>query len=76
MERVFCPVCGGRRIGKLGQNLYYCWDCAVEFSRTKRGWQAFEVQADGSRLPLKRDELAGSVLLTLDSDGASVPLGS
>lgn len=74
MERIFCPICGGRRVGRLGQNLYYCWDCAIEFSRTKRGWQAFEVQADGSRLPLRREELVGGVLAIPDPDGPPVSL--
>lgn len=46
---VQCPNCGGRSIGKIGCNQYYCWECCVEFSRSRNGeWHVYTVLDDGS----------------------------
>lgn len=42
-----CPSCGSRGIGKVGTDQYYCWDCCVEFSLTKKGIQIYEVDPEG-----------------------------
>ncbi|KKM09249.1 hypothetical protein SY88_19665 [Clostridiales bacterium PH28_bin88] len=44
-----CPLCGGRAIGQVGVDQYYCWDCFVEFNEKK---QVFEIAEDGSLVSL------------------------
>ncbi|MBM7855020.1 hypothetical protein JOC37_001402 [Desulfohalotomaculum tongense] len=43
-----CPVCGGKATGKIGVEQYYCWDCCLEYRKSKEGVQIFEVDEDGS----------------------------
>lgn len=45
-----CPVCGERRVGKVGVNQYYCHNCCLEFTPTPNGYEVYEVQDDGSLL--------------------------
>ncbi|MCL0028361.1 hypothetical protein M1N67_03755 [Peptococcaceae bacterium] len=43
-----CPVCGGKSIGKVGNDQYYCWDCCLEYKMSQDGIQIFELEEDGS----------------------------
>ncbi|MEG6616074.1 hypothetical protein V6C27_06485 [Peptococcaceae bacterium 1198_IL3148] len=43
-----CPVCGGKATGKVGVDQYYCWDCCVEYRKSKEGVDIFQVDEDGS----------------------------
>ncbi|NLG87378.1 MAG: hypothetical protein GX489_09210 [Firmicutes bacterium] len=45
-----CPVCGGRSVGRVGVNQYYCRNCYLEFIPTQEGYEIYEVQDDGSLL--------------------------
>lgn len=51
-----CPKCGARGVGKVGSGQYYCWECCVEFRLTRKGWEIFKVEDDGSLLPVEGNE--------------------
>lgn len=40
-----CPVCGGKSVGQVGLNQYYCWDCFVEYDSKN---QVFSIAEDGT----------------------------
>jgi len=40
-----CPLCGGKTVGKIGADQFYCWDCLVEYDSQNRVYQVAE---DGS----------------------------
>jgi hypothetical protein len=40
-----CPVCGGKSVGQVGINQYYCWDCFVEYDSKN---QVFSIAEDGT----------------------------
>lgn len=44
-----CPVCHGRSLGRVGVNLYYCWDCCVEVAQSSKGYCVYEIELDGTR---------------------------
>lgn len=46
-----CPDCGSRQVGKIGAHHYFCWNCCVEFSRRRNGWEVFQVDNDGILVP-------------------------
>ena len=35
-------------IGKVGSGQYFCWDCCVEFSVGRNGFQIYRVEEDGT----------------------------
>ena len=43
-----CPVCGGRTIGKIGVEQFYCWDCCVEFTTQSDKVVIYDLAEDGS----------------------------
>ncbi len=43
-----CPKCQSRATGKVSQNVYFCWDCAVEFVPTKDGFKVYRLEVDGT----------------------------
>lgn len=43
-----CPVCGGRAIGKVGVEQFYCWDCCVEFTTQTDKVVIYDLAEDGS----------------------------
>ena len=45
---MICPVCGGRTIGKIGVDQYYCWDCCVEFANQADKTVIYDLAEDGS----------------------------
>jgi hypothetical protein len=44
---VKCPNCGGRSIGRVGSEQYYCWDCCVEFNVGRGAVRVWHVDPDG-----------------------------
>ena len=63
-----CPKCKSRATGRIGQNQYYCWDCAVEFVPTRDGFRMYRLEEDGTVL---LDSLDG----TSQAPGVSAALG-
>ncbi|ABZ84426.1 conserved hypothetical protein [Heliomicrobium modesticaldum Ice1] len=57
-----CPVCGGKQVGKVGVNQFYCWNCFIEFNERN---EIFEVAEDGSLMALEPDPPL------MDLDGAN-----
>ncbi|HHT02265.1 MAG TPA: hypothetical protein GXZ96_06205 [Firmicutes bacterium] len=51
-----CPVCHGHTIGKVGANRFYCRECCLEFSESRRGLQAYRLDDEGELVQLDRDE--------------------
>jgi len=49
-----CPICGGKAIGKVGAERFFCRDCCVEYRVTDEGIQVFSVSEDGSLIALER----------------------
>lgn len=47
-----CPRCAGRDVGRIGPEHYYCWDCCCEFAWAGGQWQVFDVDAEGTLLPV------------------------
>jgi hypothetical protein len=47
-----CPRCAGRDVGRIAPDHYYCWTCFCEFARQDGQWQVFEVDAEGTLLPV------------------------
>ncbi|MGI6449496.1 MAG: hypothetical protein ACOX3R_04105 [Desulfitobacteriia bacterium] len=46
---MICPVCGGRQIGKVGVEQFYCWDCCVEFnSHANSTVVVYDLEEDGT----------------------------
>lgn len=43
-----CPVCGGRALGKVGVEQFYCWDCCVEFTTQTDKIVIYDLAEDGS----------------------------
>lgn len=51
-----CPICHGNTVGKVGNNQFYCWECHVEYSYSKNSLQIYEVDDDGSLIPIEVEE--------------------
>jgi len=45
---MICPVCGGRQIGRVGVEQYYCWNCCVEFNSNTDKVVVYDLEEDGS----------------------------
>lgn len=46
-----CPVCNGRRLGKVGIELYFCWDCCAQFTWGSKRPRVWEIADDGTLVP-------------------------
>ncbi len=55
---MICPVCQGKKIGKIGTKSYFCWDCYFEFDENN---QVFSILEDGSLLQVSGGDLLESV---------------
>jgi hypothetical protein len=51
---VICPSCGSREVGYLPGSQYYCWNCFVQFTVGDNRAEVYEVEEDGSLIPLGR----------------------
>ncbi|MCO7175631.1 hypothetical protein ACFP7A_00420 [Sporolactobacillus kofuensis] len=43
-----CPNCSSKNIGKIGVNLFYCWDCYIELALEDGQLSLSQVEEDGS----------------------------
>ncbi|MFA6808968.1 MAG: hypothetical protein WCR27_08240 [Eubacteriales bacterium] len=59
---MICPVCGGRSIGKVGVDQYYCWDCCIEFNSRTENVAVFELDEDGSLIAWEDFHVESEVL--------------
>lgn len=48
VSMVNCPLCGGKSVGKIGVDQYYCWDCYVEYQYQGDKARTYIVEEDGS----------------------------
>ena len=53
-----CPLCGGKAIGKVGAERFFCRDCCVEYRVTDEGVQVFSLSEDGSLIALEQQNEA------------------
>jgi len=51
---VKCPACGAREVGNLTPTHHFCWECYVEFTVGDGGIEVYEVEEDGTLVPLGR----------------------
>jgi uncharacterized OB-fold protein len=49
-----CPLCGGKQVGKIGTDQFYCWNCFVEYDSKN---QVYAVDEDGSLISYSLDPL-------------------
>ncbi|MHB1418142.1 MAG: hypothetical protein ACYCX4_00925 [Bacillota bacterium] len=47
-----CPLCGGKAVGKIGSDQFYCWDCLVEYDAANKIYQVAE---DGSLIAFSQE---------------------
>ena len=45
---IYCPICKGTMVGRIGQGRYYCRNCYYEFQRKDGVLLTFTVNEDGS----------------------------
>lgn len=43
-----CPVCGGKSVGKVGLDQFYCWNCFLEYQMQGDQVKIYLVEEDGS----------------------------
>ncbi|HVB08934.1 MAG TPA: hypothetical protein VNM16_01040 [Bacillota bacterium] len=55
-----CPICGGRDLGRIAPDHYYCWNCFVEVAHEAGELRAFSVDLDGVLTPVGADGGAAS----------------
>lgn len=53
-----CPVCGGKAVGKVGLDQYYCWNCFLEYQVHGNEVRIFAVAEDGSLLRYEQAEIS------------------
>jgi hypothetical protein len=47
-----CPICGGRDLGRIAPDHYYCWNCFVEVAVEGGEARAFTVDLEGVLTPV------------------------
>jgi len=58
-----CPNCGGRSIGRVGSEQYYCWDCCVEFNTARGAIRIYHLDPGGDLIAAEEYQAeAASVL--------------
>lgn len=50
---MYCPLCSGKEVGKIGADQYYCWNCLIEYNDKN---EIFEVAEDGSLVAYNLDD--------------------
>lgn len=43
-----CPNCRGKNLGKIGVQVYYCWNCYIEMTIENGKMNLHQIEADGS----------------------------
>lgn len=61
MEAEHCPRCRGRAVGRVGIAQWYCWDCCVEFARSSRGIELYEMDEEGELRAVGADAMGQEV---------------
>jgi len=61
---VRCPNCGGRSIGRVGSEQYYCWDCCVEFNTGRGAVRIYHLGADGELVAAAEHQAPEASVLT------------
>ncbi|WKB36864.1 hypothetical protein QS257_08370 [Terrilactibacillus sp. S3-3] len=62
-----CPNCGGKNLGKIGANQYYCWQCFIELTLSEGRLSLSQVEEDGTLTTL--DDLFDEVELKAEANG-------
>lgn len=44
---MFCPLCSGTTMGRVGSNQYFCSECYLEFSFNKDDITVYKIDDDG-----------------------------
>jgi len=55
-----CPVCGGKAVGRVGMDRYYCWDCFLEYQLYGGEVKVYAVSEDGSLVDYERAGMTGT----------------
>jgi ribosomal protein L37AE/L43A len=53
-----CPLCGGRDVGRIAPDHYYCWNCFVELATEAGQVRAFHVDLEGMLTPVGAEGVA------------------
>jgi len=48
MGALKCPACGGRQLGKLRKNFFFCWNCCLEIKIEGSTAEFFSIEEDGN----------------------------
>ena len=44
-----CPLCGGREVGRVGNEQYYCSNCCIEYDSKNK---MYTIEEDGTLIDL------------------------
>ena len=58
-----CPICGGKAIGKVGAERFFCRDCCVEYRVSEEGVQVYSVSEDGSLIEFALEQQRESAVI-------------
>lgn len=50
-----CPLCGGRDVGKIGRDRYYCGECCHEWTGERNSVRVYKIMQDGSITRLRTE---------------------
>ena len=53
---MFCPLCQGRQVGKIGEDMYYCWDCCLEYHWENGEFHFYEIAQDGRLTAVRKGD--------------------
>ncbi len=53
VDMLFCPICGGRTVGRIGRERYYCGECCHEWIEGKETLKVYRILSDGTVSCLK-----------------------
>jgi len=57
-SRMNCPVCGGKSVGRVGVEQFYCWNCYLEYQIQGENIKIFSVAEDGSLIDYAPAEIS------------------
>lgn len=43
-----CPNCNDKNLGKIGNHVYYCWNCYIELTVSGNQLSLNQIEEDGS----------------------------
>lgn len=56
---MICPVCGGKHVGKVGVEQFYCWNCFLEYQVQGKEYKVYTVAEDGSLIAYEQRVILG-----------------